>query len=245
MVCRMRYAFFFLILVVSVATSAQGDLTVVQKIEGAGAVTADGKAPREMVIRIKGDKARMDLGSQLATIIDSKTGDVVNLMTEQKKFLRVSGQEARAVAETAARFTAKVEPNEKPKLVATGRKETVNGYETEEYLSETPEFKATYWIALSYPEGADVLKQLQTVTPQAWGLGDNSMPDYRDFPGVPLRTRIVLGGKEIVSTVTSIKTDPVPETEFTPPAGFEEMKMPDIGKMLGTKPEAKPTPSQP
>lgn len=238
----MRLALFLVIFTAAFACSARADLTIVQKIEGAGAVTADGKAPREMVIRIKDDKARMDMGPQLATIIDSKTGDVVNLMTEQKKFLRVSGEQARAVADTAARFTSKAESIEKPKLIATGRKETVNGYETEEYLSETPEFKASYWIALTYPDGPAILKQLQTVTPQSWGLGKGSMPDYRDFPGVPLRTRINVGGKEIVSTVTSIKADILPESEFVPPAGFEEMKMPDIGKMFAPKPEAKPKP---
>ncbi|MDQ6807893.1 MAG: DUF4412 domain-containing protein [Verrucomicrobiota bacterium] len=235
----MRKALFLLCLAL-IPISARADLTIVQKIEGAGAVTADGSAPKEMTIKIKGDKVRIDTSPQMSTIIDSKSGDILNLMNDQKKFLRVSGEQARAVAETAARFRTKPEPTEKAKLVATGKKETINGYEAEEYVADTPQFKATYWIAPSYPDGAAIVKQLQAITPQSWGLGADSMPDYRDFPGVPVRTRINLGGKEIVSTLTSANLDPVSEAEFAPPVGFEEMKMPDIGKMFGGgKPDAK------
>ncbi len=229
-----------LLFVANFALSAHADLTIVQKIEGAGAATAEEKAPAQMIFKIKGDKARIDSAPELTTIIDGKTGDVLNVMNDQKKFLRVSGQQARAVAETAARFRSKAEPEEKPKLVASGRKETINGYEAEEYISDTPQFKASYWIAPSYPDGAAILKQLQAITPPSLGLGTNSMPDYRDFPGVPLRTRITFGSKEIVSTLVSVNTDPLPETDFAPPVGFKEMKMPDLGKIFGGKPDAKP-----
>lgn len=221
---------------------ARADLTIVQKIEGTGAAAPDGKAPTQMVFKIKGDKARIDTAPELSTIIDSKTGDVLNVMNDQKSYLRVSGQQARAVADTASRFRSKAQPEEKPKLVATGKKETINGYEAEEYVSETPQFKASYWICGSYPDGVAILKQLQAITPQSWGLDNNSMPDYRDFPGVPLRTRISFGGKEIVSTLVSVNTDPLPATDFAPPVGYKEMKLPDIGKILGGKSDAKPKP---
>ena len=55
----------------------------------------------------------------------------------------------KAAAEMVSKFTDKNKNKsaEKPKLAATGKKETVNGYETEEYVYEAPDLKATYWIA--------------------------------------------------------------------------------------------------
>lgn len=232
-------------LTVLATLSARCDLTIVQQIEGAPASPGKSKAPDEMVIRIKGDKARIDSSPQVTTIIDGKSGDILNVMNDQKKFLRVSGEQVRGVAETAARFITKTESTEKPKLVPTGKKETINGYETEEYVTDTPQFQAHYFIAPNFPDGASIMKQMQKITPQGWGLGEASLPDYASFPGVPVRTRMKIGGKEIVSTLISVKSDPLPEADFLPPTGFEEMKMPDLGKMFGPKSESKIKPPKP
>ncbi|MFL6585104.1 MAG: DUF4412 domain-containing protein [Chthoniobacterales bacterium] len=223
--------------------TARADLTIDQEVQGAGPVS-------QMFIRIKGDKTRVDASPQVSTIIDAKSGDMLNLMNEQKKYMRISGEQAKAMMQTAMQSVPK--NNDKPKLTATGKKETINGFETQEYTSETPQGTSHYWIAPSYPEGAAVLKQLQSIAPQAWGISSSAAPAYADFPGVPLRTEIAIGGKEIVSTIKSIKQDALPDTLFSPPADFQEMKMPDIGRLLGgktvkpptgtTKPAAAPTP---
>src|ERR1043166_4939488 len=64
---------------------ARADLTIVQKVEGAG-------QGGEMTIKIKGDKARIDTSPKLTTIIDGKTGEITNLMNDQKK---IKGDKAR------------------------------------------------------------------------------------------------------------------------------------------------------
>src|ERR1700745_3102438 len=112
-----------------VSLTARGDLTIVKKVEGAGPVA-------DMTIKIKGDKARIDASPHISSIIDSKTGDIVNLMNDQKAAVRVSAEKMKAVSEMINRFADKNDktPAEKPKLTATGRKETVNGYEAEEYV---------------------------------------------------------------------------------------------------------------
>ncbi len=223
----MKLLGWLLLCIVSTCT-ARGDLTIVQKVEGAGPLA-------EMTIKIKGDKARIESSPQVTTIIDSKTGDMLNLMNDKKKYLRISGEKAKAVAEMATRFGGDKKSAEKPKLVPTGKKQTINGYEAEEYTCQTPQFKASYWIALSYPDSAGIVKQLQAMTPAAWSGAVNSMPDYRDFPGLPIRTNISMNGQNITSTVSAVKQDALPETQFSVPPGYEEMKMPDIGKMLGGK----------
>ena len=73
--------------------SARADFTIVQKVEG-------GKAGgNEIIMKLKGDKVRVEATPQMTMIVDGKTGETVTLMNAQKKFLRISGDKAKAIAE--------------------------------------------------------------------------------------------------------------------------------------------------
>jgi hypothetical protein len=177
----------------------------------------------------------------MTMIVDGKTGDTLTLMNTQKKFLRISGDKARAIAELSAKYGGTTA--ERPKLVATGKKMTINGYEAEEYVGETKLFKASYWIAPSFPDSAVIMKQLQAVIPAALNDLAKGMMDYRDLPGFPLRTQVKTEGGEVISTVTAIKRDPISDAEFLVPADFQEMKIPNVqisGDKPGPAPSAKP-----
>lgn len=186
-------------------------------------------------MKLKGDKMRVDISPQLTTIIDAKTGEMINLMHDQKKVMRMSGDKVRAAMEMAQQFNVKngkKDDKGKPKFAATGKKEVVNGYETEQYIWDTPEFKATYWIAPKYPEGAAILKQLQTINPDIWKTSNTHMPDYRDFPGLPIKSVISVGGNEITTTLTLVKQDPLNDVDFAIPKEYQEMKLPDMSALL-------------
>jgi hypothetical protein len=205
--------------------SARADLTIAQKVEGVGANS-------EMTMKLKGDKMRIDVNPpKITTIIDAKTGEMINLISDQKTVIRMSGEKVRAAMEMARQFNSKngkKETNEKPKLTATGKKETINGYEAEQYTYETPDFKATYWIAPKYPDGAAILKQLQAINPDVWKTSNSQMPDYREFPGLPIRTVLSMSGNQITTTLTSVKQDPLSDADFTVPKDYQEMKLPDM-----------------
>jgi hypothetical protein len=62
--------------------------------------------------------------------------------------------------------------------------------------------------------------------------------DYRDLPGLPLRTEVNLDGGNAVSTIVAVKTDPISDAEFVPPKDFTEAKVPNI-QISGDNP--KPT----
>jgi hypothetical protein len=177
----------------------------------------------------------------MTMIVDGKTGDTLTLMNAQKKFLRISGDKARAIAELSAKYGGATA--ERPKLVATGKKMTINGYEAEEYVGETKLFKASYWIAPSFPDSAAIMKQLQAVIPAALNDLAKGMMDYRDLPGFPLRTQVRTEGGEVTSTVTAIKRDLISDAEFLVPADFQEMKIPNVqisGDKPGPAPSTKP-----
>jgi hypothetical protein len=69
---------------------------------------------------------------------------------------------------------------------------------------------------------------MQAMQPAQWGGQNSGIPDYRNFPGVPIKTVIDLGGKQITSTLVSIKQDPIADADFAVPAGYSEMKLPTI-----------------
>jgi hypothetical protein len=247
----MKLAGFVFLCGLCLISSARADLTIVQKVEGIG-------GGGEMTMKIKGDKMRIEVSPQITTIFDGKTGELTNLMNDQKTVVRISADKMKAAAEMIRKFNSKKDSAEKAKLVSTGKKETINGYETEQYAYDEPDFKATYWIALNYPDGAAILKQLQAIKSEAWNATNTKVPDYRDFPGLPIRTHITMtkphegtasnstvpgSGTEITTTLTSIKQDPLSDAEFAVPKDYQEMSMSDIfGGKKAAAPSVSPNP---
>ena len=205
------------VLTLGVLISARADLTIVQKVEGAG-------QNRDATVKIKGDKERVDSSGQNTQIIDGKTGEMINLMNDKKTFVKISAEQIKTAAETISKFNG--EQKSTRKLTPTGKKETINGYETEEFAYETPQLKVSFWVATKYPGAAEILKEMQLPMSGAWKQSNMNMPDYTDFSGVPIKTVISLGGTEMTTTITLIKKDPINAAEFEIPKDFQEMKVP-------------------
>ncbi len=222
-----------LILLAALAGSAaaRADLTIVQKIEGS-------EGTNRITLKIKGDKARVEINPQITTILDGKTGELTTLLNDQKKVMRISGERAKAMAEMAKTLVKENAPdNAKP--LATGKTEKINGYETEEYVSTSPKYHTSYWVAKDYPNYQSILQQMGVLQNGAFAAIRKGMPDYHDLPGLPLRTEIKIDGKDVTSTLESLSTDPVPDSAFSVPADYTELKMPDF---LGGKQPAPPQP---
>jgi len=246
----MKTAIYSVVLTISFLHSARADLTIVQKVERAGSAA-------NVTIKLKGDKVRIEASPQITTILDGKTGEVTNLMNDQKTVVRISADKVKAVTNMINKFDVKKESAGKVKLTPTGQKETVNGYQTEQYTYDGPDFKATYWIASNYPDGAAILAQLQSIKSEFWQTTNMTMPDYRDFPGLPIRTRMTMtkqsqpnkpgatalgGATEITTTMVSANQNPISDAEFAAPRDFKETKLPDIFDKKNTAPSASPSP---
>ena len=218
---------FSLLLSAFLGLEARADFTIVQKVEGKGQT-------HEITLKVKGEKIRLEATPQMTMIVDGRTGDTITLMNAQKKIVRISGDKAKAIAEMTTKYAGTTA--EKPKLVATGKKMTVIGYEADEYLAESKVFKARYWIAPGFPNSAAILKQLQTIIPAAWNDLAKGMIDYRDLPGFPLRTEVTIGDDNIISTVVAVKIDALSDGDFMPPKDFQEVKIPNVQEMSAERP---------
>src|SRR5437763_6308642 len=127
----MKTSALFLTVTAFLSVTLRGDLTIVQKVEGIGKF-------KQITTKLKGDKARVEVSPEMATIIDNKNGEMLNLMTGKKKFVRISADQSRAIAELTHKYGGDSSmATAKPKLKPTGKKEMINGYEAEEYVRES------------------------------------------------------------------------------------------------------------
>jgi hypothetical protein len=208
----------FLIVTFALLVSARADLTIVQRVEGAG-------QNGDVTVKIKGDKERIEGAEQPTRILDGKSGEMISLMSDKKSFVKVSAEQIKAAAETVNKFGGD-QKAAAPKLTPTGKKETINGYETEEFVYEATQFKASFWIARKYPDASGILKEMQAPVSGAWKPSNMGMPDYTDFQGLPLKTVISMGANQMTTTITSIKKDPLNAAEFEIPKDFQELRRP-------------------
>jgi hypothetical protein len=268
----MKIAFYSLALAIFCVLPVCADLTItysttMQPASKPEESSTASPAATNMTIKVKGDKMRIDASPKLTTVFDGTTGQVINLMRDQKMVIRISPEKMKAVTDMLEKFKSQKAGPEKPTLKPTGQKEIVNGYDTEQYTYDGPNFKATYWVAPNYPNGAAILAQLQSVKSEFWDAANTKMPDFRDFPGLPIRMQIILRKQdeqtnpeatpetkrprhseppghatEITSTITSVSQDPISDSEFTVPADYKEPKLPDIFGGHTASPSASPSP---
>jgi Domain of unknown function (DUF4412) len=248
----MKTIFYSLVLTAFIVLPIRADLTIVYSTivqpashaeKPQATPTAVAAAAANMTIKVKGDKARIDASPQITAIFDGTTGELINLLNDQKTIVRISPDKIRAIADMLNQFSSNKANSDKPRLTRTGQRETINGYDTEQYSYEGPDFKATYWIAPDYPNGAAVLAQLQSIKSEFWDAANTKMPDFRDFPGLPIRMCMTVGKAtradrhggsapdhptEITSTITGVSLDSIADSVFTVPANFKETKLPDI-----------------
>ncbi len=213
-------------LLLTVAASGWADIVLVQKVEGTG-------QNGEITVKFKGDRARVDMDKAVSVVTDLNTGDMTTLMHGQKAYMTMSAAATKQIFEqmkkaqpAAAQTPAAADAGLKP----TGRKETVNGVETEVYTTQEGGMKATYWIAKDYPNGEKLLAALNKMQKSpAAQMAREMAPQPDNFPGVPVKSEVeTKSGQKVVSTLVSAKEEALDDAEFATPADYQSMAMPQI-----------------
>ena len=206
-------------LIFSVQQSVQADWTLVQK------TVTDGKAD-EMVIKVKGDKTRADIGKQMSMISDVATGEIVMFMHEQKMMMKMNGDSMKGIMALAGNLLGKGESAAKP--VATGKLEKVGEHETEIFTWSGKIGSGKFWVAKDFEHFAE-LNAIQDKLMKAMGNPAAAMvPPNSDFPGMVVKSEMSVMGKTATSELVSAKQDVLDDSVFTAPEGYQEMKMPSL-----------------
>src|SRR6058998_1608512 len=146
----MKIIFYSLVLTAFIVLPVRADLTIVYSTmvqpashaEKPQATPTAVAAATNMTIKVKGDKARIDAPPHMTAIFDGTTGELINLLNDQKTVVRISPDKMRAIADTLNKFGNNKAGSQEARLTPTGLRETINGYDTQQYTYDGPDFKA-------------------------------------------------------------------------------------------------------
>jgi hypothetical protein len=206
-----------LIALLFAATLARADWVLVQKTH------ADGQ-DKEMLTKIKGEQARVDMGTQMSVIVGAE--GMLMLMHSQKVLMKMDVATMKTALEMAAKASAPLDKQPTAKPVATGQKEKIGEWETEIYTWEGQMGKGRFWVAKDFPKFAEI----NAVSDKLGKAVGNSMaglsPQAADFNGMVVKSEMTMMGKSVTTLLVSAKEQEVDAKEFAAPEGYNEMKMP-------------------
>ncbi|HEV3211129.1 MAG TPA: DUF4412 domain-containing protein [Chthoniobacterales bacterium] len=201
-----------------VVFAAKGDYIIKQEVETMGHV-------QQIGMKIKGAKARLDT-EQTSTIIDSNTGETIMLIHGQKVFLKIAPEQLKAQSE-AVKSLMGTKADETPsgiELKPTGKRQSINGYETEEYVTNLNGTDMSIFISKDFP---DYMKIIEAVDVVQRGPG---MDIFRTmaispakYPGMPIRTEAKFLGQRVVVTLKSVQQTDLTDADFSLPADYKEL----------------------
>ncbi len=205
------------------ATLAHADLVIEQKMESS---FMNGN----MVMKVKGDRARMDVPSpvgQTTVLMDMKAGQMTTLVHAQKMAMKMDMAQAKAAAEAQQKATGVDFTKMAPK--ATGEKDKVGEWDCEIYQMDMGNgMSSKMWVAKSYPNYKSIMEQMNKINSAA-SAGMGMDPSKFDLGGMTVKTEVTTPLGKVVSTLVSAKEQAVDDSEFQVPAGYNEMKMPNLG----------------
>jgi hypothetical protein len=197
----------------------RADVTIVQKTEGR---THSG----QVILQIKGNKARVDVAPRVTMITDLVTGDTVSLNHHSRIFFRVLGAEAAKLRLMAIGFQAGAEL---PKLTPTGKKEKVDNRDCEVFTWRVGDLQVTDWIDPAYPDWKTLLAELHRF--QSAGLASSAaalMPPLDQFPGMVIKREMNLRGTKTTSILISVNHEPIDAQLLEIPKGYAEQPAPKM-----------------
>ncbi len=215
------------------APALLADLVIVQNVK----TSAQGmNVDMEMTMHFKGNKARIDVGDQVSTIMDTDSDEVINLMHQQKMVMTMNNTQLSAMQKQMLDAMGKdVDLQTEPEIKPTGNKETINGFETEEYIVTQGGVDVNYWLAKDYPNKEKILEQMARLQDSKFvKMSPNAKLDPRKLPGIPIRINAT--GTEM--TLVSIDEKEVDESLFVIPDDYSKMEMPGMGDLLKKLPKS-------
>ncbi|MBV9489266.1 MAG: DUF4412 domain-containing protein [Verrucomicrobia bacterium] len=225
----MKRSFSLVCALLILAAGARADYILKETVSTVSPNPAAANPPQTqtMTLKIKGFKCRIDATAQTSAIMDSNTGETVVLIHPQKAFMKVSRDQLLAQAKALKDMLGNQSENpEAVELKPTGKKETINGRQTEEYIYDLNGIRTTVDIDKDYPNYRDLVTALYNAQngPGMDAFRTLALPPGK-FPGMPVRTSVELMGEKMVTTIESVEQTELSDADFAVPAGYKEFQM--------------------
>jgi Domain of unknown function (DUF4412) len=215
---------------ICLAFTARGDFLIKERFE-------QSDQSEQITLKIKGSKVRLDTGEETSALIDSGTGVTTLMIHPNKSFLKIGPEEIKQQTKALKEMLGqKLENPADVQLKPTGKKEKINGFDTEEYTTTFNGVEMSLFIAKQYPNYQKIVEALYQVQngPAMEAFRSISIPPDK-YPGLPIRTTQTIVGQKIVMTLLSVQEMDLPEGDFAIPADYKELNPPTAEKSEGTK----------
>jgi hypothetical protein len=232
----MRTKLFLPAVFAALTVTASADLIIESKVESP-------QMNSNVTTKIKQGKVRADMTGPMgamSSIIDSASGDSIQLIHGQKMAMKTSAAQMKQAIEMSKQLAGatgdKSATSAKPQ--ATGQKEKVGEHDCEIYTWTGGGMTSKFWVALKHPQAAllkDAEKQMRSGALGAAASG----PDTSDLPGPALKTETQVANMKTVATILSVKEGNVNATDFEVPKDYQSM---DMSKIPGAGGPTTPAP---
>jgi Domain of unknown function (DUF4412) len=198
--------------------TARGDYIIKQQVEAMG-------HNQQVVLKIKAPKARLDT-EQTSTIIDSNTGETTMLIHTQKVFFKIAADQLKAQSEAMKNLmgTKTDASASEVELKPTGKKQSINGYQTEEYTATLNGTDMSIFVSKDFPDFRKVIEAVD-ILQKAPGMDifRTMAISPAEYPGMPIRTEAKFLGQSVVVTLESVQQTDLTEADFSLPADYNEL----------------------
>lgn len=173
-------------------------------------------------MKVKGGQTRMDINPQMSVLMDTTTGELKTLMHEQKMYMSMNAEAIKGMIQSAGGL-----PTTKPEIKALGNKETINGFETEEYTLTQGTTVTRLWVAKDFPLYETFKKAMESLQKGPIGqMSPQAQMDFSQLPGMPIKTVVNVGGNETTSVVKSVEEKELSAEDFSVPADYKTIALP-------------------
>lgn len=220
---------------------ARADVIIEQKMESA---VINGN----VVMKIKGDQARMDmpspLGGKVTTLLDFKAGDMTTFIEiqGQKKAMKMNMAALKKQQESTQKAMG-VDPAKIEKPKTTGKTEKIGEYDTEIFEMNQGGVQAKVWMAKDFPNAKSIKDQMSKLTSSMGGVGFDS--SKFDLPGMAVKTEVTMPLGKMTVTLVKASEQAVEESEFKRPEGYEDFELPTLPGAGEPKAPVAPAPPAP
>jgi Domain of unknown function (DUF4412) len=215
--------------------SASADFLVKETVQNLG-------RNQDVTIKLKDNHCRIDANPETTALLDTQSGVTTILLHQTKMFLNVKADELRAEGNALKKLLSQQSGNEETvDFQPTGKKEQINGYDTDEFVGKIAGLSIRVQVAKDFPNYQALLSALYAAQ-NAPGLNlfrALSIPPDK-YPGMPIRTTIEVLGQPVVTTVDYVQQSTLSDSEFAIPEGYTELK-----PSPSPVPSATTSPSQP
>lgn len=199
---------------------SRADLVIEQKMES-------GFVNGNMVMKIKGDQARMDMpagpAGNVTVLMNVASGEMSTLMHAQKMAMKMNLAAAKKQAEAQAK-QAGVDPAKIEKPKSTGQKEKVGEWDAEVFEGNMGGSAAKFWVAKDFPNYKSIQDQMTKLSNATGSAGFD--PSKFDLGGMVVKSEVSTPAGKVTTTLVRAKEEPVAETEFAMPKDYKEMTVP-------------------